>query len=298
MSSLRFLYRLLGTLWIVVGLLIVLIAIGYVLAARAMDVYFVSQWPELAAIVGPLLERQSSLQQWASLAFGLFCLVFGVGMLCLRSWARTVGVAFNVAMGACLAVLVLLVYSRLTEPGPLQQLVPRAWPRWLALSGGLLSFGLLAAGIHLSTAPAMDAFFGVPPAMPPLPPVKCPTCGERLDLAKARCPRCDSEEPADIGPARARLVDVQTNHPYQVSMLHLTRIGRDNPAAEIQLEDPTVSHEHAQIEYLCPRFYLHALRDLNGTYVNEVRIRDAEIKDGDRIAFGKAQFRFVVEDRD
>jgi hypothetical protein len=44
-------------------------------------------------------------------------------------------------------------------------------------------------------------------------------------------------------------------------------------------------------------FYLHAMKDTNGTFVNDLsrRVRDMEIRNGDMIAFGRMQFHFIVE---
>jgi len=284
--------------WIVIGVLVLLVASGYALFGAAMDLYFVDQWPELAAAVGPLLRGQAGAQQWASLAFGIFALFFGTCLLSLRSWARTVGVAFNIAMSACLAVLVLMLYFRLTAPGFVAVAVPAALPRWLGIGGGTLALLLLVAGFHLSTPAAMDAFSGAPPTVPPPPLVKCPTCGGPLDLNKTCCPVCDNPPPPEQGLVKAYLEDAQTGRRYSVSTLRETRIGRDSPGIEVQCEDRSVSREHALIEYEGGRFYLHALRDLNGTYLDGARVRDCELTDGCTITFGKAQFHFVVEKRE
>ena len=69
-------------------------------------------------------------------------------------------------------------------------------------------------------------------------------------------------------------------------------IGRD-PAAEIFIDDPTVSWAHARI---LTRDGAPAVLDLgssNGSYVNGERIEQSLLLDGDRLQFGDAVFEVV-----
>ncbi|MGH9280304.1 MAG: FHA domain-containing protein [Acidimicrobiales bacterium] len=69
-------------------------------------------------------------------------------------------------------------------------------------------------------------------------------------------------------------------------------IGR-NPAAEICIDDATVSWEHARI---VSRDSAPALVDLdssNGTYVNDERVEQVLLLNDDRVQFGSSTFRVV-----
>ncbi len=292
MNTLRFVYRFLGTAWILLGILIVAIVLGYFIAAQRISGFFLTQLPGVAQLLSPLLQTQVTAQQLAGIVFGVFSIFFGLGLLRLRPWARTVGIAFHITMGVCMVALVVNFYMRLGAMGASES----AQTLVLAL-GGIVAFGLVAVGFQMSLPSAMEAFFGRLAPLPRMPIVKCPTCGNPLDLDKARCPKCDAEAEAPSGPLRARLVGVDSKDVFPVSTRRQTRIGRDTPGFEIKLTDLSVSGEHAMIEFVDGHFYLHALRDTNGTYVNDLthKIRDAEIRHGDLIMFGRVQFRFFAE---
>ena len=297
MARLRFAYRFVGLLWVMIGVVGLLISIGFLLAGVALDSFMRVQFPELTFLFGPSLRVMPTFQQTLGILLGLFCIVFGSALFGLQSWSRTVGVAVNITLGACVAAVTIAFFLQMQRSG----LVSSAMPEWLSVAtlliGGGLAIGLIWVGYHLSTPTAMDAFFGFLPKLPPMQPVKCPTCGGTLNLDKALCPKCDAEDEAPTAPLRAKLIQVQTGQEYLVSTRRQTRVGRETPGFEIQIGDRTVSGEHAMIEYLEGHFYLHALKDTNGTYVNDLgrRIRDVEIKNGDVIAFGQAQFRFITE---
>jgi len=48
------------------------------------------------------------------------------------------------------------------------------------------------------------------------------------------------------------------------------------------------------IEFIDGTFYLHALVDVNGTFVNDTRIRDCLIQNNDILRFGRAQAKFMT----
>jgi hypothetical protein len=196
MAGSRFFFRLTGILWLLFGLTIFGISIAFMLLFEAVNAMILAQAPELSSILSPLLSRFSpGVQQVAGTLFGSFCLFIGVGLVSLRTWARTVGIVFNITMGACLAVLTLTLYVYMTTPGLLSMVIPSNWPTYEVIIGAVLAVGLMVTGFLLSMPWAMDAFSGFTPVLPPLPPVKCPTCGGVLDLEKGRCPHCDAEVP-------------------------------------------------------------------------------------------------------
>lgn len=291
MAQARIPYRLVGLVWILLGSLALLISIGFIIAAALLSEFFVQQIPEVAALFAPSLRVMPSLQQTLGLLLGLFCIIIGLGLFGLQSWSRTVGVAFNITMGICVAIITIALFISLQQNSD-----SSIFSVLLLLIGGALAVFLVVVGYQLSTPGAMDSFFGFLPKAPPLPPVTCPTCNDAvLNISTGTCPVCDREVEADAV-VRAKLVSVDTGQEYHVGNKKPTRIGRENLGIEIQLDDPTVSHDHAKIEYVDGHFIVHST-GTNGTYVNDMSrpVIDMEIKNGDVIAFAGSQFRFVTE---
>jgi pSer/pThr/pTyr-binding forkhead associated (FHA) protein len=70
----------------------------------------------------------------------------------------------------------------------------------------------------------------------------------------------------------------------------LTRLGR-HPDSEISLDDITVSRRHAEVERTARGYVVRDAGSLNGTYVNQQRIDEAVLQQGDEVQVGK--FRLV-----
>ncbi len=72
-----------------------------------------------------------------------------------------------------------------------------------------------------------------------------------------------------------------------------TRLGR-SLAADLRLDDPTVSRRHALV--FCDDTGARILddRSLNGVFVNGERIELAELEDGDEVAVGRYRLYFLV----
>lgn len=68
-------------------------------------------------------------------------------------------------------------------------------------------------------------------------------------------------------------------------------VGR-SPDCGIQLEDASVSSEHARLVRDEDSWRVVNLLSTNGTFVNDRKISNAAISDGDRIRFGRAEFVF------
>jgi hypothetical protein len=299
MVGLRFLYRFIGVLWLIFGGLILLLVAAYLIAFKLTDNYMLQVIPPaLDSAIAPLLRHVSpGIQQAAGIGFGLFCTAIGMGLVTLRGWARTIGVACHFIMGLAILVIMFVLYHSMTTLSNLGILFPASWFKSLFITFFLISMGLLALSFQLSTHSAIETFSGHVPTPPPMPPVNCPTCGGFLDLEKARCPKCDTELEQPNIPNRARLANLEKDQEFSVSTRRQTLVGRGDPNLEIPLEDPAVSADHAMIEFVAGHFYLHARKDTNGTYVNGMnnRIRDIEIKNNDEVIFGRSRFRFIVE---
>ena len=74
----------------------------------------------------------------------------------------------------------------------------------------------------------------------------------------------------------------------------LTRLGR-HPDSEIMLDDITVSRRHADVERTPNGYVARDAGSLNGTYVNQERIDEAPLRQGDELQVGK--FRLVFFER-
>ena len=71
------------------------------------------------------------------------------------------------------------------------------------------------------------------------------------------------------------------------------RFGR-GMAADVVLEDRSVSRRHAVITCRGDEAVLRDDRSLNGVHVNGERVAQATLRDGDAIALGDVQMRFVL----
>ena len=71
-------------------------------------------------------------------------------------------------------------------------------------------------------------------------------------------------------------------------------IGR-SPENTMQLEDPSVSGRHAQLEQIGEEYQLTDLDSTNGTRVNGELITTVTLRAGDRIRFGKLEVCYECE---
>lgn len=71
-------------------------------------------------------------------------------------------------------------------------------------------------------------------------------------------------------------------------------IGRD-PENDIVLDDRRVSRRHAEIRLRLGRYTLYDLQSTNGTFVNDRRVAEVVLSDGDRIAIGGSELVISTE---
>ena len=76
---------------------------------------------------------------------------------------------------------------------------------------------------------------------------------------------------------------------------HRFVIGRE-PHCDLELDDASVSREHASIEPKDGRYAVCDLESLNGTYVNNDRFGDKVLAAGDFIRIGKHVLKFLASD--
>lgn len=74
------------------------------------------------------------------------------------------------------------------------------------------------------------------------------------------------------------------------------RIGRDLDCAVV-LTDPLCSRVHAVLKFVDQHWSVHDAESRNGTFVNEQRIADAPLADGDTVRIGSTEFSFQVSDQ-
>jgi len=73
----------------------------------------------------------------------------------------------------------------------------------------------------------------------------------------------------------------------------VTAVGR-HPAADIFLDDVTVSRRHAEFRRGPGGFSVRDLGSLNGTYYNGVRIENTDVADGAEVQIGKFRLTFYA----
>lgn len=74
-------------------------------------------------------------------------------------------------------------------------------------------------------------------------------------------------------------------------------VGR-GPGVDRAFEDPSMSRQHAVIEYCGTGFRIRDLGSTNGTRVNGAAVQSAELGHGDRIEMGAQSFVLAVEERE
>jgi predicted component of type VI protein secretion system len=90
---------------------------------------------------------------------------------------------------------------------------------------------------------------------------------------------------------KPRLVELEPGAGRQVELEGRMTVGRD--PCEITLEDDQVSRRHARIEVRGGSVTLDDLGSRNGTYLNDVQVREpSRLRDGDVIRMGATVWRF------
>jgi hypothetical protein len=71
-------------------------------------------------------------------------------------------------------------------------------------------------------------------------------------------------------------------------------IGRGE-GSDIIINDPETSRKHCAIDIYENKFVIRDLESTNGTYINDTRIKEDLLKEGDRIRIGNTLLTFVVK---
>ena len=101
------------------------------------------------------------------------------------------------------------------------------------------------------------------------------------------------EEPFRINPAQAELIGISDPVSGKSWALSSTRlvVGRVD-SCDIHLDDPSVSSEHARLTHDSEGWRVANLLSTNGTFVNDEKISNRALNDGDRLRFGRVELRF------
>ena len=85
--------------------------------------------------------------------------------------------------------------------------------------------------------------------------------------------------------------------PKRGSRIHLDSdqitIGR-HPESDIFLDDVTVSRRHAEVRRVGDAFEVADAGSLNGTYVNQARVENERLNDGDELQVGKFKLVYIA----
>jgi len=73
-----------------------------------------------------------------------------------------------------------------------------------------------------------------------------------------------------------------------------TTVGR-HPESDMFLDDITVSRRHAEINNDSGSFRITDMGSLNGTYVNKLRVEQADLSSGDEVQIGKFRLIFFCK---
>jgi len=76
-----------------------------------------------------------------------------------------------------------------------------------------------------------------------------------------------------------------------------TVLGRGD-SAHLRFEDPSMSSEHAALEFFDGGIRLRDLGSMNGTLLNGSDTKAAKLKHGDRFQIGALELQFVLSERD
>lgn len=237
-------------------------------------------------------------------ALGAFHIAVGWGLWELKNWARIVEIILR-----ALSLIQFLVLGAIFLFGvDLSGIAPGLGLGRLSFPGYGIALWILAAipGIIVwyLLKPDVERLFVAedyypppvsPPPMEPYPP---------LDATEVASPPPPPPPPAAPSPRpvqRTAMVDPQPpavgwlvlrsgtrpDKQFNLSTSARNTIGRDGRRCEVILDDPTVSAEHAVVQWENGQFVVYDLASRNGTFVNDARVQRQTLLDGDVLRLGK-----------
>jgi hypothetical protein len=283
-------FRLLGSGWLILGLVCLALSGSQIggtdwagrvtgaLSGDAATLWHVFHHPLIAIVL---------------LVWGAMCIVLGWDLIRLMNWAQPLARAMH---------LLLAVYFLVALTAG-AAIAPKA--SGFIVVNSLLLTANLGLGYVLRGRLAGEVFSYIPLRTTPIVPRRCEFCGSSLNMQTDRCPECEPAIKTGPRPAAgerekpalvAQFVSLDDDTIYLLSSQRPTFVGRALSRNDINLNNPTVSRQHARVEYDVQnsRYVLIAMQDVNGTFVNDRLIRQRPLCDGDKLRFGRAKFRFQV----
>jgi pSer/pThr/pTyr-binding forkhead associated (FHA) protein len=163
-----------------------------------------------------------------------------------------------------------------------------------------------------STVPAAPAAAPAPAAVPSSPPATPPQPPPPMAAASAPPPAPSPPPPAPAAAptseAQTMVLNVMAAAPaailtvaegpdqgfrFRIKPTETTHIGRETDN-DVVLDDPATSRHHAEIVFRDGHYLLTDLRSANGTYVNEQRVAERPLADGDAIRIGQNLIRVTI----
>jgi hypothetical protein len=282
--------RLIGGAWLGLGIVVLLwgiLALLPVSLSALLPLYLLPGSTAFWAVfsISPWLES-------IALTGGVFGIVAGWGLVRRQSWAQTVLVSTHVLFLIYSAIGWIAAYLLRSRPEAWWAGGPILFVVMILVNGGMAFF--------LSSVGTTEALSWLPLRTLPVIPERCEFCGTPLDPQTKLCPQCDVipelvDTQMTILPS-AKLTSLVDDAEFWVSPDSVTAIGRGLTGNDINLSNPTISRQHAQIAYKEGHFVLTALQDSNGTFVNDILVRQRTLRDGDEVRFGRARFQFEIID--
>jgi pSer/pThr/pTyr-binding forkhead associated (FHA) protein len=74
-------------------------------------------------------------------------------------------------------------------------------------------------------------------------------------------------------------------------------LGR-GPGVDLAFDNPSMSRQHAVLEFVADGFRISDLDSTNGVEVNGKKVKSAHLRHGDRFALGDQTFQMLIEERE
>ena len=100
------------------------------------------------------------------------------------------------------------------------------------------------------------------------------------------------EIPKEMQVALRVLEGAEPGRDYPISYTPVT-LGRDSLSG-ISFPDPKMSRQHAALVWAGSEFIVKDLGSTNGTFVNDKRVKQAVLANGDKLKLGNTVFEFVL----
>ncbi len=140
-----------------------------------------------------------------------------------------------------------------------------------------------------------------PPPPPPLPQAQSENPDEPPPLPDAEFPAVPS--PEDSADSTVVLLETPVlvikkgknlGAVYPIPWCGALNVGRSR-SNNIVVEDRTASSQHCRLKHDGEKFFLYDLKSTNGTYLNERRVSQAYLRDGDTVQVGETHLLFKVQ---